>query len=662
MGVFHAAALFVCTVFSLRGGDVKKDNRILNFNTKKSCNRSNNKRNRTRSINASICSCDANHLKCRIKENTINAIKDNETESSSKLQENVKLTKQDTDDVSSQFDNSPAQKSKLYEEICSSTYFRIKHQTDVYLVTQNGDDSMQARYLYKEENRLGTFATYPTSAAKSAVVLAQSGFAYTGTGRDGDDRVTCVFCQAVRSSWRPEEDVQEIHRSLSPNCSLVSGQNSGNVPIVYSSTRSFQELLNAASSTRGRESTPNRPENCHTEHRENALGATNLTESENTQSSLQQVEHLSQGNQELQHSINSSPQSITNNNRTHEAGQAASLTGGSQADVNITPSSNGTSQREASPSATRNTTTNNSSTALNTNNSSTAPITSSNNSTNAHNNTSANGPTYSELGIVTDRPKRPEYALKSERLKTYSNWPRDHRLQPSELADAGFFYAGYGDCARCFYCGGGLRNWDDEDDVWVEHARWFSKCSFIRQRMGQVFVDTVQDLNKTLDKIPYEAVANKMGVAALSAYQLDIKEETLRKDPAVRAVAELGFPMNAVIEMAKIVKAEDSSLSADRLLARLKEERGDQVPAPRPQVNHIASNGVSNDSETMRRLKENNNVLRQQTTCKICMDREVDIVFLPCGHLVSCNECAVAMKDCPVCRAHVKGTVRAFMS
>ncbi|KAK6993405.1 baculoviral IAP repeat-containing protein 7 [Biomphalaria glabrata] len=50
---------------------------------------------------------------------------------------------------------------------------------------------------------------------------------------------------------------------------------------------------------------------------------------------------------------------------------------------------------------------------------------------------------------------------------------------------------GYSDCARCFYCGGGLRNWGDEDDVWVEHARWFPKCAYIRQQMGQVFVDTV---------------------------------------------------------------------------------------------------------------------------------------------------------------------------
>ncbi|CAL1549161.1 unnamed protein product [Lymnaea stagnalis] len=64
----------------------------------------------------------------------------------------------------------------------------------------------------------------------------------------------------------------------------------------------------------------------------------------------------------------------------------------------------------------------------------------------------------------------------------------------------------------------------------------------------------------------------------------------------------------------------------------------------------------------MQRLKEKNNQLRQQTVCKICMDKEVAVVFLPCGHLVSCAECASGMKDCPICRVTVKGIVRAFMS
>lgn len=66
--------------------------------------------------------------------------------------------------------------------------------------------------------------------------------------------------------------------------------------------------------------------------------------------------------------------------------------------------------------------------------------------------------------------------------------------------------------------------------------------------------------------------------------------------------------------------------------------------------------------ETLRQLKEDNNQMRQQIVCKICMDKEVAVTFLPCGHLVSCADCALAMKDCPVCRKNVRGVVRAFLS
>ncbi|XP_013093248.2 uncharacterized protein LOC106077001 [Biomphalaria glabrata] len=51
-------------------------------------------------------------------------------------------------------------------------------------------------------------------------------------------------------------------------------------------------------------------------------------------------------------------------------------------------------------------------------------------------------PTYSELGIVTERPKRPEYAVKGEHSKTFTNWPRSHHIQADDLADAEFYYAG----------------------------------------------------------------------------------------------------------------------------------------------------------------------------------------------------------------------------
>ena len=61
-------------------------------------------------------------------------------------------------------------------------------------------------------------------------------------------------------------------------------------------------------------------------------------------------------------------------------------------------------------------------------------------------------------------------------------------------------------------------------------------------------------------------------------------------------------------------------------------------------------------------LKEENKQLKQMQVCKICMDKYVSITFLPCGHLVCCEDCAKNMRKCPICRKRIKGQVRTFMS
>ena len=39
--------------------------------------------------------------------------------------------------------------------------------------------------------------------------------------------------------------------------------------------------------------------------------------------------------------------------------------------------------------------------------------------------------------------------------------------------------------------------------------------------------------------------------------------------------------------------------------------------------------------------------------CLICLDNPKDSVFNPCGHYVSCNNCAIKLKKCPMCRVEV---------
>jgi hypothetical protein len=60
------------------------------------------------------------------------------------------------------------------------------------------------------------------------------------------------------------------------------------------------------------------------------------------------------------------------------------------------------------------------------------------------------------------------------------------------------------------------------------------------------------------------------------------------------------------------------------------------------------------------------------TLCVVCMDRQRQIVLLPCGHLVLCQVCSEALfgkdgknsaaKTCPICRGYVSYAMRVLLS
>ncbi|XP_061171223.1 baculoviral IAP repeat-containing protein 7-like isoform X1 [Saccostrea echinata] len=277
------------------------------------------------------------------------------------------------------------------------------------------------------------------------------------------------------------------------------------------------------------------------------------------------------------------------------------------------------------------------------------------------------------LGINTDRPRHGNYAVESTRLTSFNNWPQYKHQTPPQLAAAGFFYAGFGDNVKCFYCDGGLRNWEPGDEPWVEHARWFPRCSFVRTVKGDQFIRNVQErFNRPL---------------STSGHQVEAREIRARMElPMVRAVLETGVDRNSVMQVIerRLRETGDDYPSAEALLnavLTLEEEPevlnvASQEPVlpeyshtpPRAPTPSNASQSSAKSEEPSsstgggsKDLVEENRLLREQKTCKICLDAEVGMVFLPCGHLCCCVMCAPAVRQCPICRAEIRGTVRTFI-
>lgn len=168
--------------------------------------------------------------------------------------------------------------------------------------------------------------------------------------------------------------------------------------------------------------------------------------------------------------------------------------------------------------------------------------------------------------IVPHRfPRHPKYATEASRIATYDDWPTSMAQTPEQMAEAGFVYNGVGDKTFCFYCGGGLKNWERTDDPWREHALWYRHCGYLRLVKGDEYVDSQ--------------------------------------------------------------RCESSSSSSSSTIV---------------DVQH----------EDERRADE----------CILCLNRTRNVAFQPCGHLVCCGVCSVALSSCPMCRGRIDGRLRIIYS
>lgn len=88
---------------------------------------------------------------------------------------------------------------------------------------------------------------------------------------------------------------------------------------------------------------------------------------------------------------------------------------------------------------------------------------------------------------------------------------------------------GEGDSVRCYYCGGGLRNWDRGDIAIVEHARWYPTCPHVLLVKGHKFVQRVLEGGDS--EAPTEAAASRTSSEEFDVFQ----------NPTTLALLECGY-------------------------------------------------------------------------------------------------------------------------
>ncbi|XP_013394174.1 baculoviral IAP repeat-containing protein 7-A-like [Lingula anatina] len=292
---------------------------------------------------------------------------------------------------------------------------------------------------------------------------------------------------------------------------------------------------------------------------------------------------------------------------------------------------------------------------------------------------------FDDNPIVTERPKHPQYAIEQNRILTFENWPISKRQTPRELSIAGFYYAGFGDNVKCFFCGGGLRNWEPQDDIWTEHARWFPNCGYVKQCKGVSFIREILQRNSANGQFSGQAGR------APHTHQIEAREIKARLDaPSAQKVIAMGYSRDLVrkaIENRLTTVGDDfpNLQSLIEALLRIEEEQeqgdsngntnltNDPQNVGRDQSDQSPPNDTAPSANTNNppepidpailsdKLRQENELLKEQRICKICKVRDAEVVFLPCAHLVSCNPCSPSLRKCPVCGSKIRDTVKTYL-
>nr|XP_039257537.1 uncharacterized protein LOC120334150 [Styela clava] len=263
---------------------------------------------------------------------------------------------------------------------------------------------------------------------------------------------------------------------------------------------------------------------------------------------------------------------------------------------------------------------------------------------------------------------------------------------PSEISQAGFFFLGERDRVKCWYCNGGLQNWEYDDIPWNEHAKWFPTCQFLLQVKGQHFVYRQSTMNHhlarpiitkqdgaTVDPGDVGGGSSQGNVDTLPSGPIDRQPEptpeiidpqfqaemrkrkervktTTEKSDLVKNILLMGFDKKVVaallednIESGNVANPDDIYDSMSSLLDDVtKKEK--EIEEEECQMQAAAQIPAVRNKQPSKTEKER--------MCKICFSNPADMAFISCSHMICCMECTQAIKQCPICRKKIEKTIK----
>lgn len=258
------------------------------------------------------------------------------------------------------------------------------------------------------------------------------------------------------------------------------------------------------------------------------------------------------------------------------------------------------------------------------------------------------------IGIDTHAAKYPAYGTINTRIKSFND-AKDvfTRISPLEnFAKAGFFYAGYSDYVRCFFCSVGLRNFELGDDPCIEHVRWKPKCSYIRRIVHLEDMKRILYMHQRFNEINIrKRVTGNSGTDDDKCDNKTLLFGNLRTQINEDVLTDMKYTLTQInTAVAQLFFQKRTKINNEDVINMILD------------INKPTGGACSETENEEGDVYEEYKRLTASRTCMICHNEKATSAMLPCGHLCTCTPCGDICEKCPVCNKNISGTLKTYLT